>query len=125
MPLASNEMTDPATDGTTFTLPRLQCAAETDRKEGRTIVPVVQLRERWGQAPRDRLSGADLKPLQAAAVKSRGRERWRKSSGHDPEQVCVRETSESKPADDASLRSKCHQNQRREAPLGQVCREPD
>jgi hypothetical protein len=34
--------------------------------------------------------------------KSRGRERWSKSSGHDSEQVCVRETSESKPFDDAS-----------------------
>jgi hypothetical protein len=29
---------------------------------------------------RDRLSGADPKPIQAAAVKSRGGERWRKSA---------------------------------------------
>ena len=28
-----------------------------------------------------------------------------KSSGHDPEQVCVRKTNESKPIDDASLRN--------------------
>src|SRR5262249_22428846 len=96
-----------------------------ERREAETITPVVQLRGRWGQAPRDRLSGAGLKPLQAAAVKSRGRERWSKSSGHDPEQVCVRETSESKPADDASLRNKCHQNQRRVPPLGKLCRVPD
>jgi len=96
-----------------------------ERRESETITPVVQLRGRWGQAPRDRLSGAGLKPPQAAAVKSRGRERWGKSSGHDPEQVCVRETSESKPADDASLRNKCHQNQRRVPPLGKVCQVPD
>jgi hypothetical protein len=96
-----------------------------ERREWKTVIPVVQLRERWGQAPRDRLSGAGLKPPQAAAVKTRGRERWRKSSGHDLEQVCVRETSESEPADDASLRSKRHQNQRRESPLGQVCQVPD
>src|SRR5712671_5582521 len=41
---------------------------------------VVKLRERWGRAPRDRLSGAGPKPLQAAAVKSRGGERWSESS---------------------------------------------
>ena len=33
---------------------------------------------------RDRLSGADPKPIQAAAVKSRGGERWRKSAGINP-----------------------------------------
>ena len=32
-------------------------------------------------APRDRLSGAGPKPLQAAAFKRRGRERWSQSSG--------------------------------------------
>ena len=41
--------------------------------------------------------------LQAAAVKSRGRERWSKRSGQDPGQVRVRETNESEPTDDASL----------------------
>jgi group II intron reverse transcriptase/maturase len=97
---------------------------QTERREYEAIA-VVQLRKRWGRAPRDRLSGAGLKPLQAAAVKTRGRERWKKSLGQDPEQVCVRETNENKPADDASLRTKRHQNQRREAPLGQVCRVPD
>jgi len=35
----------------------------------------------------------------------RGGERWSKSSGHDPEQVCVRKTNESEPIDDASLRT--------------------
>jgi hypothetical protein len=33
--------------------------------------------------------------------------------------------SESKPFDDASKRIGCRQNQRRESPLGQVCRVPD
>jgi len=33
------------------------------------------------------------------------RQRWSKSSGHNPGQVCVRETRETKPADDASLRT--------------------
>src|SRR5690242_14824668 len=33
--------------------------------------------------PRDRLSGADLKPVRAAAVKSRGGERRIKSPRHD------------------------------------------
>jgi hypothetical protein len=35
-------------------------------------------------APRDRLSGAGLKPARAAAVKSRGGERRVKSLGQDP-----------------------------------------
>ena len=77
-----------------------------------------------GSNPDSRRWPADVR-FQAAAVKSRGRKRWGKSSGHDPEQVCVRETSESKPADDASLRNKRHQNQRRVTPLGKVCQVPD
>src|SRR5215470_11401071 len=48
-----------------------KCAAEAARKE---VQLAVKLRERWGRAPRDRLSGAGPKPLQAAAVKSRGGE---------------------------------------------------
>ena len=40
--------------------------------------------------------------LQAAAVKSRGGERWRKSAGK-PVQVGIRETNESKHFEDASL----------------------
>jgi hypothetical protein len=39
----------------------------------------VKPRKRWGTAPRDRLSGAGLKPVRAAAVKSRGGERRIKS----------------------------------------------
>jgi hypothetical protein len=42
--------------------------------------------------------------LQAAAVKSRGGERWRKSAGKLV-QVCIRETNESEPFEDASLRN--------------------
>lgn len=64
--------------------------------------PFVKLRERWGQAPRDRLSGAGLKPVRAAAVKSRGGERRIKSSDQT-EQVSVRKTNESEPSEDASL----------------------
>ena len=52
--------------------------------------------------PRDRLSGAGLKPVRAAAVKSRGGERRIKSSDQT-EQVSVRKTNESEPSDDASL----------------------
>jgi hypothetical protein len=44
------------------------------------LKPIVKLRERWGPAPRDRLSGAGLKPVRAAAVKSRGGERRIKRS---------------------------------------------
>ena len=44
------------------------------------LKPFVKLRERWGRAPRDQLSGAGLKPVRAAAVKSRGGERRIKSS---------------------------------------------
>ena len=58
-------------------------------------------------APRDRLSGAGLKPARAAAVKSRGGERRVKSPGQDPGQVSIGKTSESKPIDDASLCIKC------------------
>jgi hypothetical protein len=54
-------------------------------------------------APRDRLSGAGLKPARAAAVKSRGGERRVKSPGQDPGQVSVGKTSASKPFEDASL----------------------
>ncbi len=54
-------------------------------------------------APRDRLSGAGLKPARAAAVKSRGGERRVKSPGQDSGQVSVGKTSESKSFDDASL----------------------
>jgi hypothetical protein len=53
-------------------------------------------------APRDRLSGAGLKPARAAAVKRRGGERRVKSPGQDPGQVGVGKTSESKPFEDAS-----------------------
>jgi len=49
----------------------------------------------------------------------------KKKLGHDPGQVCIRKTNESKPTDDASLRTKRRQNQRREPPLGQVCEVPD
>src|SRR5258708_28823834 len=58
------------------------CAAETHVKacQCECEICVVKLRERWGRAPRDRLSGAGPKPLQAAAVKSRGGERWSESS---------------------------------------------
>jgi hypothetical protein len=54
-------------------------------------------------APRDRLSGAGLKPARAAAVKSRGGERRVKSPGQDLGQVSVGKKSASKPIDDASL----------------------
>src|SRR5580700_9863501 len=64
--------------------------------------PYVKLRERWGRAPRDRLSGAGLKPVRAAAVKSCGGERRIKSSDQT-EQVSVRKTNESEPSEDASL----------------------
>jgi hypothetical protein len=66
------------------------------------LKPFVKLRERWGRAPRDRLSGAGLKPVRAAAVKSRGGERRIKSSDQT-EQVSVRKTNESEPSEDASL----------------------
>ena len=81
-----------------------QRAAETIGKEVRsTKSQVVKLRKRRGKAPRDRLSGAGLKSLQAAVVKSHGGKRWSQSSRKYLEQVCVRETNESKPIEDASL----------------------
>ena len=43
-----------------------------------------------------------VKPPQAAVVKSHGRERWGRVQGILV-RVCVSETSESKPSDDASL----------------------
>ena len=43
--------------------------------------------------------------LQAAAVKSRGGERWGKRAS-ELVQVCIRETNESEPFEDASIRSK-------------------
>ena len=78
-----------------------ECAAEAARKE---VQLAVKLRERWGRAPRDRLSGAGPKPLQAAAVKSRGGERWGELKEH-LEQVNIRETNESEPFEDALVKS--------------------
>jgi len=40
-------------------------------------------------------------------------------------QVCIRETNESEPYEDASLRNKCRRNQGRVIVLGQVRRVPD
>jgi hypothetical protein len=45
---------------------------------------------------RYRHSGAGIKPLQAAAVKSSGRERWRKSENKSGE-VWTRKTNETEP----------------------------
>src|ERR1700676_5381509 len=50
-----------------------RCVTNTSSEKGD-----VELYERWGQAPRGRQSGAGLKPLQAAAVKSGGGERCSK-----------------------------------------------
>ena len=75
-------------------------------------------------APRDRLSGAGLKPVQAAAVKSRGGERWIKSVGI----TCAGEhprDERKQTLDDASKAFRCHQNRRQSTPPGQVCRTPD
>jgi hypothetical protein len=77
------------------------CCRETEGVQ-HGLEPFVKLRERWGRAPRDRLSGAGLKPVRAAAVKSRGGERRMKSSDQT-EQVRVRKTNESEPSEDASL----------------------
>jgi hypothetical protein len=65
--------------------------------------PSREAAEKMREGPRDRLSGAGLKPLQAAVVKSHSGERWSQSSRKYLEQVCVRETNESKPIEDASL----------------------
>ena len=54
-------------------------------------------------APRNRLSGADSKPIRAAAVKSRGGERRIKSSKHDFEQVGIWKTNKREPFDEAPL----------------------
>jgi hypothetical protein len=42
-----------------------------------------------------------------------------------PVQVSIRETSASKPFDDASTSTRCRQNRRHTPPPGQVCRAPD
>jgi hypothetical protein len=77
------------------------CCRETEGVQ-HELRPFVKLRERWGRAPRDLLSGVGLKPVRAAAVKSRGGERRIKSSDQT-EQVSVRKTNGSEPSDDASL----------------------
>ena len=77
------------------------CRRETEGVQ-HGLEPFVKLRERWGRAPRDRLSGAGPKPVRAAVVKSRGGERRMKSSDQT-EQVRVRKTNESEPSEDASL----------------------
>src|ERR1700722_7514693 len=50
-----------------------RCVTNTSSEKGG-----VGLYERWGRAPRGRQSGAGLKPLQAAVVKSDGGERCSK-----------------------------------------------
>ena len=54
------------------------------------------LYRRWGRAPRDRPAGGDLKPPQAASVKSRGGERCGKGAPR-VRQVRTRKASESEP----------------------------
>jgi len=69
----------------------------------------AQLYERWGRAPRGQQSGAGLKPLQAAVVKSGRGERCRKrrdqiSSG------TIRRGEREQTADDVSKRTRRCQN---------------
>jgi len=69
---------------------------------------------------------AGLKPLQAAAVKSRGVSVEQKAQRQDLEQVCIRKRNESEPTEDASLRSLASSKTRSVNPLlGQVCQAPD
>jgi hypothetical protein len=56
-----------------------RCVTNTSSEKGGE-----ELYERWGQAPRDRQSGAGLKPLQAAVVKSNGGERCSKRRDQIP-----------------------------------------
>ena len=54
------------------------------QRNGRSSAWTRTVREaagKMGAGPPDRLSGAGLKPVRAAAVKSRGGERWGKSAG--------------------------------------------
>ena len=88
-----------------------------ERREHETITCRIAVEDGGGPPGigfQERVSNHSKRLRSKAVVVSVGG----KSLGHDPEQVCVRETSESKPTDDASLRSKRHQNQRRESPLG-------
>jgi len=65
------------------------------------VLPVhtagAQLYERWRRALRGRQSGVDLKPPQAAVVKSDGRERCG-NAGTRIRQARLREASASKPS---------------------------
>src|SRR5580704_7088239 len=73
-----------------------RCVTNTSSENGD-----VELYERWGQAPRGRQSGAGLKPLQAAAVKSGGGERCSKRRDKIPSGV-VRRGERKRTADDVS-----------------------
>ena len=75
-------------------------------------------------ALRDRLSGAGLKPVRAAAVKSRGGERRMKSSDQT-EQVRIRKTNESEPPKTRRYEHKRRRNQDRLVILGRARRLPD
>ena len=99
------------------------CCRETEGVQ-HELEPFVKLRERWGRAPRDRLSGAGPKPVRAAAVKSRGGERRMKSSDQT-EQVRVRKTNESEPPQTRRYEHKRRRNQDRLVILGRARRVPD
>src|SRR4051812_33543538 len=75
--------------------------------------------------PRDRPSGAGPKPLQAAAVKSRGRERWSKSPGITLGRYGLVRRTKVNPSKTRRYPENRRQNQGRFDLLGPACREPD
>src|SRR5271163_105452 len=67
----------------------------------------VELYERWGWAPRDRQSGAGLKPLQAAVVKSDGGERCSKRRDSIPSGMVWRGEREQTVDDVSKFHGRC------------------
>jgi hypothetical protein len=85
-------------------VPRPLCAAETQRKESRKgekkPCPKALREIRAGPSTSAFRGRSQITP--SCCGKSRGGERWGQNSRKDLEQMCVRETNESEPSDDAS-----------------------
>src|ERR1017187_10859416 len=84
----------------------------------------MQLYERWRGALRGRQSGVDLKPPQAAVVKSQGGERCGKA-GTRFRQVRLREASASEPLQKCRKRIRRCQNRGLTLPLGSAWGMPE
>ena len=117
----------PRRRGNPLALGHRECAADAHGKEF-----TMKLLTVWTSCARDEgrplgigLQGRVPKPLQAAAVKSRGRERWSKSSRITLSRCVLVRRTQVNPSKTRRYPENRRQNQGRFDLLGPACREPD